>query len=153
MSEPSSSVTSAASSATSKIRELLESYRLPGLDLDAFIASRQADIDAISKATAVAFAGAETITETQISLLKAALGELNEALSSCSAATGGTTGAEEVAKKQGDLVQHTLSRTLDYMKQMAEAAQQAQMKIFDIALERARGSAQELRALFITQKK
>ena len=56
-------------------------------------------------------------------------------------------------EKQRELVQSTLSRTLDGMKEMAEAAQRAQSEIFDIALERARSNAEQLRGLFVTEKK
>jgi phasin family protein len=152
MGERPDDATSGAGSATSKIRDILERYRLPGFDLNAFIETRRADIDALSRATAVAFAGAQTITEKQAELLKAALGELNEALSSHSAPAGETS-AQEVVKKQRELVQNTLGRTLEAMKQMAEAAQRAQSEIFDIALERARTNAEQLRDLFVTPKK
>ena len=74
MSERSDEPTTSASSAASMIRHLLERYRLPGFDLEAL----QADIDAISRAKAVAFKGAKTITEDQVDLLKAALDQLNE---------------------------------------------------------------------------
>jgi len=97
--------------------------------------------------------GAQTITENQVDLLKAALDELNEALSSRSTAPGNGASAEDVAKKQRDLLQDTIARTLDDMKQMAEGAQRAQKEIFDIALERARSNAEQLRSLFVAQKK
>ena len=153
MTERSDEPTTSASSATSMIRHLLERYRLPGFDRDAFVQARQADIDAISRATAVAFTGAQTITEKQVDLLKAALNQLNEALSSRSTAQGDSASTEEAAKKQRDLVQSTLTRTLEGMKEMAEAAQRAQLEIFDIGLERARSNAKELRSLFVSQKK
>jgi hypothetical protein len=153
MSERSDEPTTSASSTTSMIRHLLERYQLPGFDLNAFVQARQTDIDAISQATAVALTGAQTITEKQVDLLKAALDQLNEALSSRSTAQGDSVSAEEVAKKQRDLVQSTLTRTLEGMKEMAEAAQRAQMEIFDIGLERARSNAEQLRALFFSQKK
>jgi hypothetical protein len=148
----SNETTTSTSSAISKIRDLLEGVQLHGFDRDAFVKARQADIDAISKATAVAFTGAQTITEKQAELLKATLGELNEALGSPSPASGESAAVEGIAKKQLDLVQSTLTRTLDDMKEMAEAAQRAQKEIFDIALERARSNAQELRALFVARK-
>jgi phasin family protein len=97
--------------------------------------------------------GAQTITENQVDLLKAALDELNEALSSRSTAPGNGASAEEVSKKQRDLLQNAIARTLDDMKQMAEAVQRAQKVIFDIALERARSNTEQLRSLFVTQKK
>ena len=153
MTERSDEPTTSASSATSMIRHLLERYRLPGFDRDAFVQARQADIDAISRATAVAFTGAQTITEKQADLLEAALDELKVALSSRPTAPGNGASAEEVAKKQGDLLQTAITRALDDMKQMAEAVQRAQKEIFDIALERARSNAEQLRSLFVTQKK
>jgi phasin family protein len=153
MSEQSHDATTSASSATSKIRDILERSKLPGFDLDAFIQARSADIDAISRATAVAFKGAQTITEKQADLLEAALDELKVALSSGSTALGKGASAEEVSKKQGDLLQNAITRTLDDMKEMAEAVQRAQKEIFDIALERARSNAEQLRSLFVTQKK
>jgi hypothetical protein len=39
------------------------------------------------------------------------------------------------------------------MKQMAEAVQRTQKEVFDIALERARSNAEQLRSLIVTQKK
>ncbi len=140
-----------ANDATTKIRELVEHYRLPGFDLDGFIAARQSDIDALSKATAVAFAGAQTITEKQADLLKATLGELKGAVAPDSAETG-DVGLREGVKKQTDLVQGVLARTLDSMKEMAEAAQRAQIEVFNIGVERAQASAAEVRALFGVKK-
>jgi phasin family protein len=153
MSEQSHDAAKSASSATSKIREILERSQLPGFDLDAFIQARSADIDAISRATAIAFKGAQTITEKQADLLEAALDELKVALSSGSAALGNGASAEEVSKKQGDLLQKAIDRTFDDMKEMADAVQRAQKGVFDVALERARSYAEELRSLFVTQKK
>jgi phasin family protein len=153
MSEQSDEAATRANSATSKIREILQRYQFPGFDLDAFIQARRADIDSVSQATAVAFRGAQTITEKQADLLEAALDELKVALSSVSTTPGNSTSAEEVSKKQGDLLQDAIARILDDMKQMAEAVQRAQKEIFDIALERARSNAEQLRSLFVAQKK
>ncbi len=144
--------TNIASSVTATIRQLLERYNLPGFDLEAFIQGRQADIDAVSRSTAIAFTGAQTITEKQVELLKATLDQLNEALSS-RASAGGSGSVEEVAKKQRDLMQSTLTSTLEGMREMAEAAQRAQTEIFDIGLERARSNAEQMRTLLFPQKK
>jgi phasin family protein len=140
-----------ANDATTKIRELVENYRLPGFDLDGFITARQSDIDALSKATAAAFAGAQSITEKQADLLKATLGELKGAVAPDSAEEG-NVGLRDGVKKQTDLVQGVLARALDSMKEMAEAAQRAQMEVFNIGVERAQASAAELRALFGVKK-
>jgi phasin family protein len=143
----------ASANGTTKIRELFAQYRLPGVDVDAFIAARQSDIDAISKATAAAYAGVQSITEKQAELLKAALGELKDALPAATAEAGSGAKLEAAVKKQSDLVQTTLTRTLGSMKEMAEAAQHAQLEVFNIGMERARGSAAELRTLFASEPK
>jgi phasin family protein len=136
-----------SNSASETIREIFSRYRLPGIDLDGFIQARRDDIDAISRATAVAFTGAQDITAKQAELLQAALGELSQALTTRSQSQDATAEGSGAVEKQRELVQNTLSRTLDGMKDMADAAQRAQSEIFDIALERARSNAEQLRSI------
>jgi phasin family protein len=153
MSVDSAEAPASASSTATKIRELFEQYRLPGVDFDAFISARKSDIDAISKATAAAYAGVQSITEKQADLLKTTLGELQAALPAAPAELGSGSGLETAVKKQAELVQTTLTRTLESMKEMAEAAGQAQSEVFKVAVERVQSTAAELRTLVATQKK
>jgi phasin family protein len=143
---------SAESAPAAQIREIIERFRLPGLNVDAFVEARQADIDALARATSVAFAGAQTITQKQADLLKTALSEVSDALKARSADASGPDAAD-VTKKQSDLVQNTLSRALAGMKEMAEAAGRSQSEIFDIALDRVRANTEALRNLFTTEKR
>ncbi len=155
--EPTPTAADAARNATARIREIFGRFRLPGFDFEAYIEARQADIDAISKATSVAFAGAETITQKQAELLKATLEEISSAIKSrkshepgdTPSAAAAASAASEAIGKQTDLIRSTLSRTLDGMKEMAEAAQKSQTEIYEIALDRARANAEQLRHLFV----
>ncbi len=146
MSDSTTTASQAYSEATSRIREIFGRFRFPGFDLDGFIQARQADIDAISKATSVAFNGAETITQKQAELLKSTLEEINSAVKARTGAPGET--AAEVIQHETDIIRSTLSRTLEGMKEMAEAAQKSQTEIYEIALDRARSNAEQLRTLF-----
>jgi phasin family protein len=142
---PSDSETSgAAESATERIREIFQRFRIPGFDFESFIAARQSDIDAISKATSVAFAGAQTITEKQAELLRSALGELSGAVAARTA---------PLSAEAAELVQNTVSRSLDGMKEMAEAAKKSQTEIYEIALDRVRDNAERLRGMFVPPEK
>ena len=132
--------------ATARIREIFSRFRFPGFDLDAYIQARQADIDAISKATSVAFSGAEAITQKQAELLKSTLEEINSAVKARTAGEG--EAAADVIAHETDIIRSTLSRTLEGMKEMAEAAQKSQTEIYEIALDRARSNAEQLRTLF-----
>jgi hypothetical protein len=140
-----------ASAATAKIREVVEQYRLPGIDLDGFLTARQADIEAISKATTAAYAGAQTVTEKQADLLRAALDGLKDALTPPSPGNGIT--AEAVVKKRSELVTSVLTHTFDSMKEMAEAAQHAQLEVFNLAVARVRSNTEQFRTLFAIPKK
>jgi phasin family protein len=143
---------SGESSAAAQIREIIGRFRLPGLNVNTFVEARQADIDAVARATSVAFAGAQTITQKQAELLKTALGELSDALKSRSANASGPEGAD-VVKKQSELAGSALSRALAGMKEMAEAAHRSQSEIFDIALDRVRANAEQIRTLFTPDKR
>jgi len=141
-------VSEGAKEATSRIREILERFRLPGFDFDAWIEARQADIDAMSKATSVAYSGAQSISDKQAELLKSALGELNNAVKVRSTSDSVGEKVKDITKQETELVQATLSRTLQGMKEMAEAVQKSQTEIYEIALDRARSNAEQLRAMF-----
>jgi phasin family protein len=148
----SSTDTTDAKDATSRIREIFDRFRLPGFDFDAWIEARQSDIDAMAKATSVAFSGAQSITEKQAELLKSALGELNSAAKVRSAAETAGAKIADITKQEAELVQNTLSRTLEGMKEMAEAVQQSQSEIYEIALDRVRSNAEQLRGMFLKDK-
>jgi hypothetical protein len=154
MSESSTSQTfaNAGKEATSRIREIFENFRLPGFDFDAFIAARQADIDAMSKATSVAYSGAQTISDKQAELLKNALGELSNAVKVRSSSDSTGEKIADITKQEAELVQTTLQKTLEGMKEMAEAVQQSQTQIYEIALGRAKENAEQLRSLFLRDK-
>ncbi|GAC1306780.1 MAG: hypothetical protein NVS2B3_03880 [Vulcanimicrobiaceae bacterium] len=151
MDDMSSAARDAAKSATSKMREIFEQFKVPGFNADAFIEARQADIDAMSHATSIAFSGAQSITEKQAELLKTALGEINSAVKA-RAGTEGESGLRDMVKRESEIVQTTLSRTVESMKEMAEAAQKSQAEIYEIALDRVRNNTEALRAMFSREK-
>jgi phasin family protein len=138
-----------ADDATTRMREIFDRFRLPGFDFDAWIESRQGDIDAMSKATSVAFSGAQSISEKQADLLKNALGELSNAVKVRSASESTGEKIADITKQEAELVKSTLTRTLQGMKEMAEAAQQSQTEIYEIALDRVKTNAEQLRSMFL----
>ncbi len=151
MDETPASARDAAKNATTKMREIFEQFKVPGFNFDAFIEARQADIDAMSSATSSAFAGAASITEKQADLLKNALGEINNAVKARASADG-QNGLRDMVKRESDMVQTTLSRTVEGMKEMAEAAQKSQTEIYEIALDRVRSNTEQLRSMFSRDK-
>jgi phasin family protein len=127
------------------IKEIFDRFKLPNFDLDAFIATKQADIDAVTRATAIALAGAQNVADKQAELLKSTLGEVGEALKTVRDDAKNPT---ELLGKQRDLVQSALSKTIESMKEMAEAAQKSQAEIFEVASERVRTNVEQVREMF-----
>jgi phasin family protein len=127
------------------IKEILDRFKLPNFDVDAFIATKQADIDAVTRATAIALAGAQNLADQQAELLKSTLGEVGEALKTV---REDAKNPGELIGKQRDLVQSALSKTIESMKEMAEAAQKSQAEIFEVASERVRTNVETVREMF-----
>jgi phasin family protein len=127
------------------IKEIFDRFKLPNFDIDAFMATKQADIDAVTRATSIALAGAQSLAEKQAELLKSTLGEIGESLKSL---PDDAKHPGELIGRQRDLVQSTLSKTLESMKEMAEAAQKSQAEIFEVASERVRTNVETVREMF-----
>ncbi len=139
----------AMSTAADRIREMFKGASLPRFDMDAYVEARHEDIDAVAKATTVALGSAQTITAKQAELLKSSLDNLRDALTARK--PGDSLG--DLAGKERDLIQGSLSRTLEGMREMAEAAQKSQAQIFDIATDRVRSNVETLRGMFSAEKK
>ena len=127
------------------IKEIFDRFKLPNFDVDAFIATKQADIDALTRATSIALAGAQSLADKQAELLKSTLGEVGEALKTL---PDDAKHPGELVGKQRDLVQSALSKTIESMKEMAEAAQKSQAEIFEVASERVRNNVEQVRDMF-----
>jgi len=126
------------------ITGLLERFKLPGFDLEAFVQSRRLDIDAVTQATSAAFASAQTIVDKQAELLKTVLTEVGDALRTL---PEGTATPAELVRKQGELANQALSSALASMKEIAETVRKSQSEILEIASNRVRSNVEEIRRL------
>jgi phasin family protein len=133
-----------AKDAAPDIAGILERFKLPGFDLDGFLESRKLDIEAVTRGTSAAFAGAQTIVEKQAELLKTVLTEVGDAL---------RTLPEDVAKpaelirKQQELASEALSKALASMKEIADTVGKSQSEILEIVSNRMRSNVEEIRRL------
>lgn len=128
---------------------MLERFKLPGFDLDGFLQSRKLDIEAVTRGTSAAFAGAQTIVEKQAELLKTVLTEVSDALSTFQEEA---TRPAELIRKQQELANEALSSALASMKEIADAAGKSQAEILEIASDRVRSNVDEIRRLVKRQQ-
>jgi phasin family protein len=137
---PSQEVKSAVTDAVG----VLEKLKLPGFDLDGFVASRKLDIDAVTQATSTAFAGAQTIVDKQAEMLKTALTEISDALR---ALPENAAKPAEFFHKQQEIASDALSSAIAGLKDTAETLRKSQADILEIATNRVRSNVEEIRNL------
>jgi phasin family protein len=135
--------------AAPEIKGFLEKLKLPGFDLDGFLAARKLDIDAVSQASSTAFAGAQTIVDKQAEHLKAALTEIGDALR---ALPESASKPAELLQKQQELANDALSSAIESIKENAETLRKSQAEIFEIASNRIRSNVEEIRNLLTPKK-
>jgi len=124
------------------ITGLLEKFKLPGFEVDSFVASRKSDIDAVTKATSAAFSGAQSLVDKQTELLKTVLTEVGNALHTLPADAAKPA---ELLRKQQELANEALSSALASMKEMAETVRKSQAEILEIASSRVKSNVEEIR--------
>ena len=118
--------------------------RIHGANLSKSILWAKDDIDAVTSATAAAFAGAQTIVEKQTELLKTVLTEVADVLHTL---PQDAAKPAELLRKQRELVTDALSSALTSMKEIAETARKSQSDIFEIASNRLRSNVEAIRGL------
>jgi phasin family protein len=131
-------------SSTPDITSVLERFKLPGFDVDSFVASRKLDIDAVTRATSAGFTGAQTIVDKQAEFLKTVLTEIGDVLHTLPADAAKPA---ELLHKQQELVSDALSRALTSLKEIAETVSKSQSDILEIASTRLRSNIEDIRRM------
>ncbi|GAC1397269.1 MAG: hypothetical protein NVS4B5_05270 [Vulcanimicrobiaceae bacterium] len=136
------------STASDRVRNAIKNAPMPKFDVNAYIETRHGDIDAMSKATAVAFESAQTIATKQAEWLKSSLEDMRGALE----VRSGDRPSDAMGKER-EIAGSSLSRTFDSVREMTESVQKSQAQIFEIAIERVRSNTELLRAMFGTTER
>ena len=112
---------SAASAAFADIRSVLDQLKLPGIDIQAIIAGRRQDIEAVADANKKAFEGMKALVQRQTEMLKEAVAEWRAAVKDITATDRG-----DKAAKSAELARQALDRAIANMRELAEMAVKSQ---------------------------
>ena len=143
-SDPKDASNEGVKGASLDIRGMLERFKLPGFDLDAFLESRKLDIDSVTRGTSAAFVGAQTIVEKQAELLKTVLTEVGDALRKLPQEAAKPA---DIIRKQQELASEALSSALASMKEIADTVGKSQSEMLEIVSNRIRSNVEEIRNL------
>jgi len=123
--------------------KLLEQYKLPGVDMSALIAARRKDIEALTEANKVAYAGMQALVQKQTEILSKSMQDMQAATQKMTASGN----PADVMTKQGEFVQQGLQTAFNNMRELAEMAQKAQAEALAVITRRAEQSMEEARNL------
>jgi phasin family protein len=124
--------------------KLAEQFRFPGVDTTALIESQQRNIEAITKANQVAFAGIQAIVQRQAEILSKTMDETAKAVQAFSK----TGKPEDIWAKQADLLKETYEHGLSDLRELTELSAKASSQAADLLSHRVTDGLDELKGAF-----
>ncbi len=121
-----------------------ERFKFPGIDTTALIESQQRNIEAITKANQVAFAGIQAIMQRQAEILSKTMDETAKAVQAFSK----TGKPEDIWAKQADLFKETYEHGLSDLRELTELSAKANSQAADLLSHRVTDGLNELKGAF-----
>lgn len=120
------------------INKLMEQFKVPGLDLGKIVEAQKKDIEALTQANQVAYAGMQELAGRQAEILREAMAEWQAAMSRMG--SGDTS-------VQAKLAQDALGKAVNNMREMAEVATRSQTQAWEVIQKRFRENMADMTKL------
>ncbi|HEY5791003.1 MAG TPA: phasin family protein [Gammaproteobacteria bacterium] len=130
-------------------RKSLESVQVPGVDMQAVFDSQRKNVEAVTKANQIAFAGVQAVMQRQAEILQQSVEEASKLFQGFDV---NADPAERLAK-QTALTQEAFEKALANMKELAELASKSQAEALEAIQKRFNESLVELKAQAAAAKK
>ena len=101
--------------------KMLKQYKMPGVDMDAVVASQKKNLEALGNANKVAFEGLQAVAKRQAEILQETMNETSKAMDTLSKAGS----PQEVAAEQAAIAKGAFERALGNMRELAEMVSKA----------------------------
>lgn len=119
------------------LTNMLEQFKVPGVDMSAFVESRKKDIEAIVDANKIAYDSMQSLARKQTEMLKQAMQDIQEA---AKAGIGDPS-------KQADVARNACVKALEDMKDLAEIARKSQADTMASITQRANDHVDEIKKM------
>ena len=124
--------------------KIAEQFKFPGVDTTALIESQQRNIEAITKANQVAFAGVQAILQRQAEILSKTVDETTKAVQVLSKPGK----PEDLWAKQADLLKETYEHGLSDLRELTELSAKANSQAAELLTHRVTDGLNELKGAF-----
>lgn len=126
-----------------EFENLFKQFQVPGLDMDAMIASYRKNVEAVAAATRAANEGAQALIKRQTEIVRDALEQLRKATADLSAIKD----AKELTEKQAELAKHAFEKAFANVKELADVVSKSNTESLEIIQTRMNESLSEFQDL------
>ena len=130
------------------ISKVMSELKVPGVDVDAMLATTQKNIQALTAANQLAFEGMQTVFRRQSEILRQSV-EQASAMSSELMAAGSP---EDKVAKQADLVKSAFEKALANSRELAELVARSNAEAAEVVSKRFSESLEELKVAIAKSK-
>lgn len=127
--------------------KMFADLRMPGFDVNAFMALQRKNIEALNAANQKAVESIQTIAKRQAEIMAQTMAEVSTSANQFASVAS----PQEMTAKQTDLVKQTFEKAMNNMRELAEIVSEANTETFAILNQRVTENIEELKALMPQQ--
>ncbi|WP_448208101.1 phasin family protein [Azospirillum sp. sgz302134] len=131
------------------VSKVLGDFKVPGVDVEAMLASQRKNIEALTAANQLAMEGFQAVVRRQAELLRSSVEEASNYVNQVVAA--GTP--EEKASKQAELVKIAFEKALANMKELSELVAKSNTEAAEVLSKRVSESLDEVKTALAKARK
>ena len=125
------------------ITKVMGDMKLPGVDLEALMASQRKNIEALTAANTLAFEGFQAVATRQTEILRQTMEELQKMMTEVMSAGS----PEDRVAKQAELAKSAFEKALSNMKEVAEMVTKSNTEATSVISNRISDSLEELKSM------
>lgn len=123
--------------------KLLGDFKVPGVDVEAVVASQRRNLEALSAANQLAVEGMQAVARRQVEIFRQMMEETSQVMKDMMAAGS----PEEKAGRQTELAKEAFRRAIANMRELAEMVSKSQGEAFEVINKRVTDSLDEIKTL------
>jgi phasin family protein len=128
--------------------KMMKQYNIPNVDMDALVASRKKDLEALTQANRVAFEGLQAVAKRQAEILQETMNEAAKIVDALAKAGS----PQDVAAKQAEIAKEGFEKALSNMRELAEMVAKANQEATDTINARISASLDEIKEMALKLK-
>ena len=131
-----------------QVLNLLAEIKVPGVDMDALVASQRDNLEAVAKANRAAMEGLKGVGEWQVKILKQAMEDISESTAALTRAKS----PQGALGEQAEVAKHVFENAVKNMQDLADILHKANEDATKVIVERVPESLDEIKEVLKTKK-